>query len=415
MTKGSLPPGLTLSGATIGGTPTAGGTSDFTVQVTDGGQPAQTKQIALSLVIGPALLAITRTSLPTAMVGTPYSQTLSASGGTAPYSWSIASGSLPPGLTLSGATVTGTPSAPGSSTFTARVADKSTPQQTAQMTFTLPVLAPLTIATASLPVGTSGIAYQQTLTATGGTPNYKWSIAAGALPSGVTLSATGTLTGIPTGAGTFHFTVLVTDESNPPKSSQKDFTVTIGTPPSIVTQSPLPASIVSQNYSQTLTASGGTSPYHWVLASGQLPPGIALSDAGLVSGIPSAAGTFTATIQVTDSAGKTSTRSFDLRIDSLLAITTGSLPDAAAGTSYSKQLEASVPAGLTWSASSGNLPPGLALAASGLISGTPTTSGTFSFTVRVTSGTPAQPANSSFQINVSPALTIATAAALPQG
>ena len=117
VTKGSLPPGLTLSGATIGGTPTAAGTSDFTVQVTDSGQPAQTKQIALSLVIGPALLVITRTSLPTAMVGAPYSQTLSASGGTAPYSWSIASGSLPPGLTLSGATITGTPSAPGSSNF----------------------------------------------------------------------------------------------------------------------------------------------------------------------------------------------------------------------------------------------------------------------------------------------------------
>ena len=171
----------------------------------------------------------------------------------------------------------------------------------------------------------------------------------------------------------------------------------------------------SQNYSQTLTASGGTSPYHWVLASGQLPPGIALSDAGLVSGIPSAAGTFTATIQVTDSAGRTSTRSFDLRIDSLLAITTGSLPDAAVGTSYSKQLEASVQAGLTWSATSGNLPPGLALAASGLISGTPTASGTYSFSVRVASATPAQTANSSFQIKVGPALTIATAAALPQG
>ena len=231
----------------------------------------------------------------------------------------------------------------------------------------------------------------------------------------MTLSATGTLSGISTGVGTFHFTVLVTDASNPPKSSQKDFALTIGTAPSIVTQSPLPASIVAQNYSQTLTASGGTSPYHWVLVSGQLPPGIALSDAGLVSGIPSAAGTFTATIQVTDSAGRTSTQSFDLRIDSLLAITTGSLPDAAVGTSYSKQLEASVQAVLTWSVSSGNLPPGLALAASGLISGTPTASGTFTFTVRVTSGPPAQAANSSFQIKVGPALTIATAAALPQG
>jgi hypothetical protein len=411
---GSLPAGLTLSGATIGGTPTAAGTSNFTLRVTDSGQPAQSKQISLSLVILPGSLIITTTSLPAATVGTPYSQTLSAGGGTAPYTWSIASGSLPPGLTLSGATISGTPSAPGTSNFTVRVADKSTPQQTVQTPFTLSVIAPLTISTTSLPAGASGIAYQQTLSATGGTPNYTWSIAAGALPLGVTLSATGTLSGIPAAAGTFHFTVLVTDQSNPQKSSQKDFVLTIGTSLSIVTQSPLPAGIVVQNYSQPLTAVGGTPPYHWVLASGQLPPGIALSDAGLVSGIPSAAGTFTATIQVSDSAGAATTRSFDLRIDDLLTITTGSLPDAAVGASYSKQLEASLQA-VTWSVTSGNLPPGLALSASGLISGTPTTTGTFSFTVGVTSGTPAQTANSSFQIKVSPALTIATAAALPQG
>jgi hypothetical protein len=413
VTSGSLPAGLTLSGATIAGTPTAAGTSNFTVRVTDSGQ--QAKQAALSLVVVPGSLTITTTSLPAATVSTAYSQTLSASSGTPPYTWAIASGNLPPGLTLSGATITGTPSTIGTSNFTVRVQDKSSPPQTAQASFTLPVLAPLTIATTSLPSGVSGAVYQQTLTATGGTPSYTWSILAGALPVGVALSATGTLSGTPSSAGAFRFTVLVTDQSNPQKSSQKDFTLTIGSSVSIITQSPLPPGVVVQNYSQTLTASGGTPPYHWVLATGQLPPGIALSDAGLISGIPSAAGTFTAVIQVTDSGGAASTRSFDVRIDNLLAITTGSLPDAAIGTSYSKQLDASLQAALTWSVTSGNLPPGLALATSGLISGTPTTAGTFSFTVQVTSGTPAQAANSSFQIKVSPALTITTAAGLSQG
>ncbi len=120
--SGSLPAGLSLDGATgvISGTPTAVGTSSFTVEVGDG---ISTATNGLSITINPALI-ITITSLPNGSVGAPYSQTLTAGGGSSTYTWSI-SGSLPAGLLLNATTgvISGTPTAPGTSSFTVQVSD----------------------------------------------------------------------------------------------------------------------------------------------------------------------------------------------------------------------------------------------------------------------------------------------------
>jgi hypothetical protein len=131
-----LPAGLTISPTTglISGTPTATGTTNFTVTVTDGGTPAQTKSVTLSLVVaGQSAGALTiSASLPAGTVNTAYSSPMSATGGTPAYTWSITSGSLPAGLTLAATTgiISGTPTTSGTSNFTATVSDNGSPVQT---------------------------------------------------------------------------------------------------------------------------------------------------------------------------------------------------------------------------------------------------------------------------------------------
>ena len=158
-------------------------------------------------------LTVTTSSLPGGTVGTAYSQALAASGGTPPYTWALATGTLPAGLTLStGGTISGTPSAAGSSTFTVRATDSASQSATASLTVTINAPA-LTVATSSLPGGTVGAPYSQALAASGGTPPYTWIAASGALPAGLTFSTGGTISGTPLAAGSFAFSLRVADSS----------------------------------------------------------------------------------------------------------------------------------------------------------------------------------------------------------
>jgi hypothetical protein len=167
-------------------------------------------------------------------VNTAYNASLQSAGGTGTLAWSIVSGALPAGLALNAATgaITGTPTAAGNSNFTVQVTDSSNPPQSTNTLLNIPVsvTAPaLSINTASLPNGGIGTHYDQILTATGGTAPYTWSILAGsgALPTGLSLAAsTGEITGSPTTAGTFTFTVQATDSSSTPLTALKQFTLT---------------------------------------------------------------------------------------------------------------------------------------------------------------------------------------------
>jgi len=142
---GTLPAGLNLSApGVISGTPTAAGASSFTVRVTDSASPAATATQALSLTVtaAPVALAVTTTSVANGAVGSAYSQTLTATGGTTPYTWAVASGTLPAGLNLSAAGVIGgTPTAAATSSFTVRVTDSATPAVTAAQALSLTVAA----------------------------------------------------------------------------------------------------------------------------------------------------------------------------------------------------------------------------------------------------------------------------------
>jgi hypothetical protein len=417
ITAGSLPGGLTLntSSGVLSGTPAGAGTSGFVVQVADSASITATK--TFSLTINPAL-SITTVSLATGVVGAGYSQALAASGGASPYSWSVTAGALPGGITLNASTglLSGTPAAAGNFPFTAQVADSAA--ATATKDFVLTVVAALTITNASpLPAGSVGIPYSVTLTAAGGTAPYTWSITAGALGAGLTLNAaTGVISGTPSSAGTFNFTVGVSDSAA--ATASKAFSIIIAPALSITTVSPLPAGTVGKNYSVTVAASGGTPPYGtWQIPAGSLPGGLTLAaSSGIISGIPTASGTFGFIVQVADSAAVTATKSFSVTVSPTLSITTTTLPAAVAGVSYSQALAATggVPP-YSWSVALGALPPGITLnSSSGVLSGMPVAAGSFPFTIQVADSA-AVTASRDYALTVAAGLTITTPTQLSSG
>ena len=158
-------------------------------------------------------LQVTTTSLPYGIVGTAYDQQLTADGGQAntSYSWSVISNSLPPGLSMdSGGTIQGMPTLNTTNTFTVQVHDNN--GNTATQLLSLTIYGLLQVTTTSLGAGTTNVPYNsQQLAATGGLPPYYWSLASGVLPSGLSLSTNGLISGTPTNAGTFSFGVQVTD------------------------------------------------------------------------------------------------------------------------------------------------------------------------------------------------------------
>ncbi|RYY17393.1 MAG: hypothetical protein EOO36_09775, partial [Cytophagaceae bacterium] len=192
-----------------------------------------------SLTSPPPVVTVAPATLPNGMVGAAYSQTITASGATAPYTYAITAGALPAGLTLtSGGVLAGTPTAGGSFTFSVTATDASaTPgPYSGSRSYTLSIVAPtIAVAPATLPNGTVGTAYSQTITAAGGTAPYSYAITAGALPSGLTLSASGILSGTPTTPGSFTFTVTATDAStgSGPYSGSLSYTLAIAGPASV--------------------------------------------------------------------------------------------------------------------------------------------------------------------------------------
>ena len=179
----------------------------------------------------PTPLAITTpATLQTAVVKSPYSLTLAASGGTAPYIWSVTAGTLPAGLALSTAGVlSGTPTAAGSGSFTVQAKDSASSPQTAMLSATLAVNPALAITTTSpLANGTLGQSYNATLAATGGISPYTWTVPSGtSLPAGLTLSSSGVLSGTPTTPYANSFTVQVADSESTAKTATASLTLLI--------------------------------------------------------------------------------------------------------------------------------------------------------------------------------------------
>ena len=368
-----LPAGLSINSGTglISGTPTSSGTASVTVLLSDSG--GQNIQAPYSLQIA-SVLTISTTSLPAGRVQQSYSATVSANGGTTPYTWSATG--LPAGLSINSGTglISGTPTSSGAASVTVLLSDSG--GQNAQLPYPLQIASVLTISTTSLPAGRVQQAYSATVSATGGTTPYTWS--ATGLPAGLSInSGTGLISGTPTSSGTASVTVLLSDSGG--QNIQAPYSLQIASVLTISTTS-LPAGRVQQSYSATVSANGGTTPYTWS-ATG-LPAGLSInSGTGLISGTPTSSGVASVTVLLSDSGGQSAQLPYALQIASVLTIGTTSLPAGRVQQAYAATVSAT--GGTTpyiWSAT--GLPAGVSInSGSGLISGTPTNSGSFSATI----------------------------------
>ena len=164
----------------------------------------------------------------------------------------------------------------------------------------------ITVNPATLPNGTVGAAYNQVVSATGGTAPYTFSVSSGALPTGLLLNpATGAITGSPTVAGTFNFTITAIDAAGCRGSRPYSIVIAApGCPVIALTPGTLPPGVTGSAYAQSVAGTGGTAPYTYLVSSGALPTGLTLNPAtGAISGVPLQPGLFSFTIRATDARG----------------------------------------------------------------------------------------------------------------
>ena len=201
------------------------------VEVSDANDPGATlvaDAVRFEFLQTPSLISIDTPSLPSGSPGDPYSVALATSCAQAPLTWSLLSGQLPLGLRLDPSTgeISGTPSGGGASNFTVQVVDAGGNAATRGYLLLIDGVMPLDVDTTVLPDGAVGTAYGATLTASGGTPPYSWSVVGGALPAGVALAGDGSLSGTPNEAGVFGVTVQVTDDVGTTANKALSLTVT---------------------------------------------------------------------------------------------------------------------------------------------------------------------------------------------
>ncbi|HNG34785.1 MAG TPA: putative Ig domain-containing protein, partial [Blastocatellia bacterium] len=263
-------------------------------------------------------LTLNPAGLPNGTVGTAYNQPITVSGGRAGeiFPNMLSGGALPPGLEFEDG-VFGTPTTPGTYHFTVTFRS-SLSQCPAVRSYTLTILPPcptITLNPAGASGGTVGTAYSQTLTASGGTAPYSFSILSGALPPGLNLSANGVLSGTPTAVGTHTFTVMATAANG--CTGLQTYTINVACPTVTLNPVTLPNGATGTAYSQTLTANGGTSPHTFVISAGALPGGLTLFSNGTLTGTPVIAGAFNFTITATDANGCTGSRSYSVTISDI--------------------------------------------------------------------------------------------------
>jgi hypothetical protein len=308
-----LPNGLTATNGVIAGTPTAAGTSNVTIVLTDAATGNVTR--TLPLVINPGPPQITTQTLPPGIVGAPYSPTVEATGGTQPFTWSLVG--APAGFSINQQTgqITGSFANTNSVPLTVRVTDAQGLTATQQFTITVTNPTPIQITTGQA-LGNLfvGDAMNFTIGVTGGAPPFQFALTGGAVPAGTTFNAAnGSITG-PIGAaavGPVSFTITVTDAAN--QTASRTFTGQVLAPVSIPAQT-LTAT-VGTVFNGRINVTGGVAPYNIVIAGGA-PAGLGFDAAtGQFSGSPNAAGTFNLAVTATDAANRTAQATIPLTIN----------------------------------------------------------------------------------------------------
>ncbi len=249
---------------------------------------------------------------------------------------------------------------------------------------------PITVNPAALPNGTTGTVYSQTISASGGASPYQFSISAGGLPPGMTLSQNGLLSGTPTVPGTYNFTITALATTLCPGVRSYALTITGGCPAIgvIPANATLPAGQAGQSYNLAFGASNGAAPYSFAISTGALPNGLTLAGNGVLSGAPTAFGNFNFTVRATDLNGCQGIRAYSLTIAppcAAITVNPATLPDGMAGAAYSQTMTAlGGTAPHTFTISAGVLPGGMSLASGGALTGMPSATGVFNITIKAT-------------------------------
>ncbi len=317
LTSGPLPPGLNLNNGVLSGTPTQAGSFSFAITATGFGSCSQAQ--TYSFTVNCPTVTVNPATLPNGVTGSAYSpQTLSALPTGTIYSFAVTQGQLPPGLTLNGGVLSGTPTAAGNYSFSITATGwGNCAGGRAYSLLITGTCAPITVNPATLLGGTLGAAYNQTLSAAGGTGSYTFSIPNGVLPPGLTLDAnSGVLSGAPMQGVTAVFTVRATSASG--CSGQRQYVLSIACGTLNWSPATLPGGVAGQPYSQQLSVSPASNATFSLLL-GQLPPGFTLSNAGLLSGVSSNAGNYTFTLKAVAGSCQ-STKAYVLTLSNMLAV-----------------------------------------------------------------------------------------------
>jgi hypothetical protein len=258
-------------------------------------------------------------NLPTAKVGVATSTVLTVSGGDAPYTFSVVWGALPPGMSMSATTgsISGTPTKTGEYTFQVQVVDPTGLKGTSsfEMTVNSATAVGVTVTPASTSVTSAGT--EQFTAQVTNTSNVAvtWSASTGKISSNGLYTA-------PSVTANTSATVTATSTADPTKSAKAELTITPANsvPLLTISTSSLPSATSGISYSDNLSATGGMTPYKWSMSAGALPSGVNLQSGGSLSGTTTATGTYSLTLQVSDSSSpqQTASRTFTLNVNTAM-------------------------------------------------------------------------------------------------
>src|SRR5204863_2837303 len=366
-----LPAGISFDpvAGIIVGVPSTIETGSTTLEAYDPNYSTNSTSATLTLTIDPPPFVATVPAATSARVGSDLLITPTASGALGTITWTVSSGDLPAGVSLDALSgrIAGIPSAWGTTTALVEARDSWRADRADAKPLTITVEpTPLSVADATLSSGIYQTMYSADLHATGGTGATRWSLAGGALPSGLTLDATGTISGVPQSIGTATIAVQAVDAGWPGNAASATLSITIDPPAFSLTIPASPAARAGQRYEITPTASGNVGTVSWSIASGSLPEGLSLdAGTGSITGTPAAWGTTAVVVRATDSwaADRVAEQPLTIEVAPVaLSISTGTLAPGTYQTAYADLLRATGRTGKgAWSIASGALPNGLTL------------------------------------------------------
>ena len=437
--QGPMPPGLTISSAgLISGTTYQAGSFPFVIEVTSATQQVGVRGYALQ-VNPPAGLSLSPSSMPQGMAGIRYRQPVAAFGGADPYTFNL-SGRLPVGMSFDPSTgFDGTPLESGTFPLSLTVTDIGAASVTRDYSLVI-VPAFLELYT-TIPDATIATPYSFRIGHNGGLGPFQHVVSGGRLPNGMSLGvADGLLSGTPTETGQFPFQITLTDSTlGTPATDTESYVMVVLDPTVMITPTTLPLAVYRVPYSVTLGMTGSTGPYQFSIVSGELPPGLTLTPAGVLSGTPTNPFPYEFTIQGTYANGPVARRTVRMEIPTT-AVASSSPPGGVAGTPYAHTVQivgGTPPYRVGFKVRGGqfgmefvpglNLPQGLAITpapdagseivTSGqfTITGTPTSTGDYPIYLQVVDSTAGAPGNNTvtLPLRILPASLAVSPSTLP--